>query len=139
MSPTLILHASLPSPRKTLFLTHYFRPFPDYALPITLLMDDARPPPLILDRAPPRPAPTAAYSCLEKNPALRVLYIQDHREANKQLKLLGPGPHVLGFDIEWKPIYVKGAPENRIALIQLANNHVVLLLQITAMQGKFNN
>ncbi|KZV87217.1 hypothetical protein EXIGLDRAFT_723974 [Exidia glandulosa HHB12029] len=41
------------------------------------------------------------------------------------------GPY--GFDIEWRPNYAAGMPENRVALVQIASREVVLLAQVIAM------
>ncbi|KIM48368.1 hypothetical protein M413DRAFT_440097 [Hebeloma cylindrosporum] len=85
-------------------------------------------------QARPRPAPTMAYSWKEYNPNARTLYIRNHDEANKELSKLGAGPQALGFDLEWKPTYLKGAGENPVALVQLANSDTTFLLQISAMR-----
>ena len=45
-------------------------------------------------------------------------------------------PCAFGFDVEWKPVYQKGQPANKVALIQLANDEVIYLLQVSAMQSK---
>jgi hypothetical protein len=82
-----------------------------------------------------RPAPTMAYFWKEYNPDAKVLYIHNHDEANAELSKLGAGPQALGFDMEWKPNYVKGASENPVALVQLANGDTTFLLQISAMRG----
>ena len=86
-------------------------------------------------QARPRPAPTMAYFWKEYNPDIKVLYIRNHDEANAELSRLGAGPQALGFDLEWKPNYVKGASENPVALVQLANSDTIFLLQISAMRG----
>jgi len=39
--------------------------------------------------------------------------------ACRQLLAAGP-PTVIGFDVEWKPSFVKGSPPNKAALVQLA-------------------
>lgn len=90
----------------------------------------------IIDKTPPRPAPTLAYSWEECNPHAKVLYIRDHNEANTELSKLPHGPQALGFDLEWKPTYVKGGGENPVALVQLANNDTIFLLQVSAMKGR---
>lgn len=90
----------------------------------------------IIAQAQPRPAPTMAYSWKEYNPEARVLYIRNHDEANKQLSKLDAGPQAVGFDLEWKPTYVKGARENPVALVQLATSDTIFLLQISAMRGR---
>ena len=53
------------------------------------------------------------------HPASRLVYIRDPDEADIELSTLRHGP--VGFDLEWKPNFVKGHPENRVALVQLAN------------------
>ncbi|KAF8078279.1 ribonuclease H-like domain-containing protein [Lyophyllum atratum] len=40
----------------------------------------------------------------------------------------------VGFDLEWKPTFTKNTPENPVALVQLANQDTILLIQISAMQ-----
>ncbi|KAH9487102.1 Werner syndrome ATP-dependent helicase [Psilocybe cubensis] len=82
----------------------------------------------------PPPAPTVRYSWSEYNPNISVLYIRTHQEANLQLSKLGSHPQVLGFDLEWKPNFRKGAPENPVALVQLSNYDFIFLLQISSMQ-----
>lgn len=39
----------------------------------------------------------------------------------------------LGFDVEWRPTFQKGGATNPIALVQLADEHRVLLLHISLM------
>jgi exonuclease 3'-5' domain-containing protein 2 len=91
----------------------------------------------IIDKSPPRPAPTKAYSWNEYNSTAKLLYIRDHTRANEELSNLNVS--VLGFDLEWKPIYYKGGKENPVALVQLASFDTVLLLQISAMEGRSSN
>lgn len=86
-----------------------------------------------IEKLPPRPAPTYEYSWAEWSPNAEVVYLRDAEETNKHLSQLKPG--CLGFDLEWKPNYVKGGKENPVALVQLANDDVIYLLQITAMKG----
>jgi hypothetical protein len=88
----------------------------------------------IIDKSLPRPAPTQAYSWNEFNSSANLLYIRDHERANEELSKLNVT--VLGFDLEWKPIYYKGGRENPVALVQLASYDTVLLLQISAMEGR---
>ncbi|KAF8807243.1 ribonuclease H-like protein [Phlegmacium glaucopus] len=85
-----------------------------------------------IDKSPPRPAPTKAYSWQEYNSLAKMLYIRDHQQANEELSKLNAT--VLGFDLEWKPTFYRGGKENRVALVQLANHDTILLLQISAMQ-----
>lgn len=87
----------------------------------------------LFERTPPRPAPTLSYSWKERCPDAQLLYIRDAELANKELSILAPG--TFGFDLEWKPNFVKGAGENPVALVQLANDEIILLLQISAMKG----
>ncbi|KAF8587296.1 ribonuclease H-like protein [Ramaria rubella] len=47
-------------------------------------------------------------------------------------KFKGP----LGFDIEYRPNFLKGQPSNKTALVQLAAESVTLLAQVSAMSGK---
>ena len=63
------------------------------------------------------------------NPAL--FYFTNHHEANALLASLPPGP--IGFDLEWRPNYRKGQPENDVALVQLATAETVILLHIYYM------
>lgn len=86
-----------------------------------------------MEKLPPRPAPTWAYSWNEASPNARLVYLRDADEANQVLSRLQPGP--LGFDLEWKPTYVKGGHENPVALVQLANDDTIHLIQISAMKG----
>lgn len=90
-----------------------------------------------IDKSLPRPAPTKAYSWKEYNSLAKLLYIRDHKQANDELSKLDAT--VLGFDLEWKPNFYRGNKENRVALVQLANDDTILLLQISAMQGRFSN
>ena len=89
----------------------------------------------VIDKAPPRPAPTLEYTWRDYNSAAQVLYIRDHVEANMQLSRLPESANILGFDLEWKPTFKRGGRENPVALVQLANDKTIFLLQITSMQG----
>lgn len=80
------------------------------------------------------PAPTILYSWREIHPNAQFHYIRQHEEANNALERLEFG--VYGFDIEWKPTFRKGQPENPVSLIQIANHEVILLLQVSAMRGE---
>ncbi|KII93373.1 hypothetical protein PLICRDRAFT_78604, partial [Plicaturopsis crispa FD-325 SS-3] len=73
------------------------------------------------------------HLCTVGNPApARLVYIRDYDEAEREVECLPAGP--LGFDLEWKPIYVKGHKENPVALVQIANAQTVLLIQVSAME-----
>jgi len=99
------------------------------------ILDPWEPPKI--DKSLPRPAPTKAYSWKEYNSLAKMLYIRDHQQANKELSELNAT--VLGFDLEWKPTFYRGGKENRVALVQLASYNTILLLQISAMQGRSSN
>jgi len=83
---------------------------------------------------PKRPEPTIPYSWRSSQPPINFEYVTDCDRANELLAVLEPC--TLGFDVEWKPAFLKGQPENKVALIQLANNEVIYLLQVSAMQSK---
>lgn len=84
----------------------------------------------------PEPKPTIPYSWRSFEPQPRFEYVTDCDRADEVLAVLQPC--AFGFDVEWKPGFVKGQPENKVALIQLANNEVIYLLQVSAMQSKFD-
>jgi hypothetical protein len=85
----------------------------------------------------PEPKPTIPYSWRTFEPQASFEYITDCDRADEVLAALRPC--AFGFDVEWKPAFLKGQPENKVALIQLANNEVIYLLQVSAMQSKFND
>ena len=89
----------------------------------------------VIDRSLPRPAPTLAYSWRNYNPDAKLFYLRDHEKANLELAQLRSAT-ALGFDLEWKPTFFRGARENPVALVQLANATTIFLLQVTAMKGK---
>lgn len=80
-------------------------------------------------------APTVAYSYRDFKPTVKLHYIRDYDEANVAVEKLQPGAY--GFDLEWKPTFVKGQSENRTALVQLANDKDILLIQVSALKSKF--
>ena len=80
------------------------------------------------------PKPTTPYSWRTFEPQPRFEYITDCDRAEELLAALQPC--AFGFDVEWKPGFLKGQPQNKVALIQLANNEVIYLLQVSAMQSK---
>jgi hypothetical protein len=87
--------------------------------------------------SPAGPAPTRPqyphYSWQAHYPPSSLQYITNHREADIALSQLAPGP--LGFDLEWRPNYRKGAKENPVALVQLASHDTILLLHVSYMSG----
>lgn len=86
--------------------------------------------------APVRPEPTVVYSYrnLGIKPPITLHYIRDYDEANVAVEKLQPGAY--GFDLEWKPSFVKGQGENRVALVQLANDQTILLIQVSALKSE---
>ncbi|KAG8778841.1 hypothetical protein FRC15_010532 [Serendipita sp. 397] len=73
-----------------------------------------------------------SYSFTTMDPVRRLYYLRE-RDAdfegwkNQSLR----GVTVLGFDIEWRPSFVKDRPENRVATIQIASKHDVSVVQIS--------
>ncbi|KDN51514.1 hypothetical protein RSAG8_00059, partial [Rhizoctonia solani AG-8 WAC10335] len=65
-------------------------------------------------------------------PGTEVKYLRTEKEVNVALKSM-KGP--FGFDLEWKPSFVRGMPEAPIALLQLAQPDQILLIQLTAMKN----
>ena len=96
-----------------------------------LTQQDEKPAPT---QEPKRPQPTTPYSWRTFHPPIGFEYITDCDRADEVLAVLEPC--ALGFDAEWKPAFQKGQPENKVALIQLANDEVIYLLQVSAMQSK---
>lgn len=86
---------------------------------------------------PPRPRPTTLYSWRARNPDAELRYIRDVDIANLELDRMSTLPAV-GFDQEWRPTFIKGLPENPVSLIQLASDELVLLIQVSAMNGMPN-
>lgn len=89
----------------------------------------------IIDKSLPRPGPTMEYSWQDFSPDATVLYIRSHEEANRHLAGLPNIPQAFGFDLEWKPTFVKGGGENPVAIVQLSNDQVIFLFQVSSMQG----
>ncbi|KAH7923987.1 ribonuclease H-like protein, partial [Leucogyrophana mollusca] len=79
---------------------------------------------------PPQPV-YPLYSWRSRSESARLAYIRDHRVADMEISNLVKGP--LGFDLEWRPNFRKGQPENPVALIQLSTQDTVLLIQVTSM------
>lgn len=89
-----------------------------------------------------RPAPAANTSasaascgCAPSSPVLpfkspRWVLAYDAATLRATLKRLLNEP-VLGLDVEWRPSYQKGAPENKIALIQLSSPTLCVLVPTT--------
>jgi len=71
------------------------------------------------------------YSWRHRSINSALYYLTNHHEANALLASLPHGP--IGFDLEWRPNFRKGQPENRVALVQLATANTVILLHIHFM------
>jgi hypothetical protein len=67
------------------------------------------------------------------HPEPKLHYVTDVAQANALVATLR-GP--VGFDLEWKPAFRKGQPENPVAIVQLANHRLILVIQVSAMSGK---
>ncbi|EUC67257.1 3'-5' exonuclease [Rhizoctonia solani AG-3 Rhs1AP] len=65
-------------------------------------------------------------------PGTEIKYLRTAKEVNVALQS-AKGP--FGFDIEWKPCFVRGMPESPIALLQLARPDQIFLIQLTAMES----
>ncbi|KAF8624811.1 hypothetical protein AX15_005698 [Amanita polypyramis BW_CC] len=87
-------------------------------------------PPAATAQLPPTPD-LPPYSWKTLSPSAQLFYIRNFHDANSEIPHLETD--VLGFDLEWKPIYRRGQSENPVALVQLANNDRILLIQISAM------
>jgi hypothetical protein len=84
-------------------------------------------------KTPKPPSNLPVYSWRTLSPTPRLIYIRHDNTADAAiLELQRHQP--LGFDLEWKPVFVKDASQNPVALVQLANESTVLLLQVTAMR-----
>lgn len=79
---------------------------------------------------PPHIYPKYSWRYRTIKPA-QLYYFTNHHEANAVLACLPHGP--IGFDLEWRPNFSKGQPENRVALVQLATADTVILLHIHHM------
>lgn len=75
------------------------------------------------------------YSWRGQHPHCRVVYLRDVAAVERELSVPFVG-HV-GFDLEWRPNYVKGQQENPVAVVQLAGADRILLIQISAMTSAF--
>ncbi|EIN13626.1 ribonuclease H-like protein [Punctularia strigosozonata HHB-11173 SS5] len=84
-------------------------------------------------KVPKPPSDLPVYSWRTVSPAQRLFYIRDHITADDVLSGIQADEPV-GFDLEWKPVFVKDAPQNPVALVQIASSTLTLLLQVSAMQ-----
>jgi hypothetical protein len=63
-----------------------------------------------------------------------VCYTRSVKEANALIGGLDTSSPV-GIDVEWRPTFQKNTPQNKIALIQLANAHRAVLIHLSAMNA----
>jgi hypothetical protein len=70
-------------------------------------------------------------------PGAQLHYIRTEETANERIARIAsrPTPLAIGLDFEWRPTFVAGRPENPIALVQVACDDEILLVQVSAMQG----
>ncbi|KAH0590366.1 Werner syndrome ATP-dependent helicase like protein [Termitomyces sp. J132] len=79
---------------------------------------------------PPQTQPPV-YHWRTIHPNATLHYVRDLVVANSLLNdLRGP----VGFDLEWRPNFIKDAPENPVAIVQLANETMILVIQVSAMK-----
>lgn len=83
--------------------------------------------------SPPTQSTLPLYSWRSRNPDARIVYLRDEDAVNQELSQ--PLSGAWGFDLEWKPTWVKGQPENPVAIVQLANADTIYLFQVSAMRG----
>lgn len=67
----------------------------------------------------------------------QLQYIVTEGTANECIARIAsrPSPVTIGLDMEWRPTFAPGRPENPIALVQLACDDEILLVHVSAMQG----
>ncbi len=74
------------------------------------------------------------YSYTIKSPNTQLRYIQTVEAADEAISRLNA--KVLGFDLEWRPNFIRGNPENPVALVQLASEDTILLIHVALMSSK---
>jgi hypothetical protein len=89
------------------------------------------------------------YSYKSHSPPSVRMYIRDEAEADEQVSKLKGCAAVcwwiqgsdscacrpLGFDLEWRVIFGKGAGERKTAVLQLCDLQTILIIQLSAMKG----
>jgi hypothetical protein len=86
------------------------------------------------------PAEFATFSLYDwrtSAPNTQLHYIRTEDQANECIARINSRPGILtiGVDFEWRPNFAAGKPENPIALVQIACDDEILLVQVSAMQG----
>ncbi|KAK7468636.1 hypothetical protein VKT23_003141 [Stygiomarasmius scandens] len=66
-----------------------------------------------------------------------TLYSTKAPLADAHLTVLNSYNAHLGFDIEWRPNFVAGRPQNPVALVQLASDKHTFLVQVSGMRPRF--
>ena len=93
------------------------------------------------DSEPPQRAPAAAASTAAASDGLppfslpRWVLLYDPAELQRVISAQFAKETVVGLDIEWKPTFVKGQPENPVALIQLATARIVVLVPVKHLRA----
>jgi hypothetical protein len=74
------------------------------------------------------------------NPGAELHYITTEDTANERIARIASRstPFAIGLDFEWRPTFTAGRPENPIALVQVACDDEILLVQVGAMQGNLH-
>lgn len=76
------------------------------------------------------------YSCKSFHPALEIVYVSNSEDVTQKLGQITGHGGVLGFDLEWRPTFVKGYPENPVAVVQLASEKCIWLIQVSNIDGE---
>ncbi|KAG6902321.1 hypothetical protein C0995_001700 [Termitomyces sp. Mi166 len=79
---------------------------------------------------PPPQTQLPAYHWRTIHPNAVLHYARDLTVADALLDDLRGS---VGFDLEWKPTFTKNTPENPVAIVQLANESMILVIQVSAM------
>jgi exonuclease 3'-5' domain-containing protein 2 len=77
------------------------------------------------------------YDWKTSAPNTQLHYIRTEDKANECIARVNsrPGPLTIGLDVEWRPNFAAGKPENPVALVQIACDDEILLVQVSAMRG----
>ncbi|EJD52028.1 ribonuclease H-like protein [Auricularia subglabra TFB-10046 SS5] len=60
-----------------------------------------------------------------------IVYSRDEEEIDDlAANLTGP----LGFDMEWRPTYIRGRGENKVATIQICDSQTIIVAQVSALR-----
>ncbi|KZV79695.1 ribonuclease H-like protein [Exidia glandulosa HHB12029] len=71
------------------------------------------------------------YDCKEvQETAPAIVYSRDEEEIDELIGTLN-GP--LGFDLEWRPNFVKNGKEHKTATIQICDSRIIIIAQISAL------